>query len=853
MSGWKTRASWGLLVVAVAGICLGLSQGAAQEAATPAPQTLLPQDAVLYVNWAGHAGHQEAWEQTAAYEALYKSGLMPALSRAAKALVKTGGPEAELFSRVTDHVIAHGLSLAVSLSADAGPPQPVGVLVLHQAAEHEPELAKLLRENAGDELELDTQTIGGRAVNRAPLPDAPGFEFGWWTEGKHLVVVLGVAAVDVAIETAEGQNGRGNITKHRLWAKYRGAEADFAVTSVGWLDLQTLREMLGEMPLPAQTADGNPLTINRALKPLGLDGLDAVVGRSGYKGKAVWSESAVETHGPRRGLLALADQQPITLKDLPPLPAETAGFFACSLDWSKLYVDLTTMAREVAALGPPQVAQQVAGVIDNLPQILPIHPKDDLLDPLGNVTCIYGDSQQTLFGLGNGLAIKVDDADKLSSTLDEIAGVVAEQVEPRDFRVRKTEKHGVEIVTLEIGRGVFNPSYVIHDGWLNVGLFPQAAEAFALRADGKLPTWKPSGEVQEALSQMPEEFTSISVTDPRPTVQMLMSLTPIVFPAAQEALRGAGGRDRRDESPLPITLADLPPAELVAGPLFPNVSVSTVSDDGFHGTSRTSLPAFPFAGSGGGGSVATTGVLVGLLLPAVQQAREAARRTQSLNNLRQLGLALHNYHDTYNKLPAGTHSNEKLKPDKRLSWQASVLPYLEQQPLYQAIDFDQSWDSEANQRPARTTVPTFLNPGVPAGPRIALEGREGDYGATHYVGIAGLGKEAPMLPVTDKRAGMFGHDRATRLADVHDGLSNTLMVSEASDTFGPWAAGGKATIRAFTTKPYVNGPDGIGGPWNGGCQMLFGDGAARFISKDIDPSVLEALSTIRGGEVVGGF
>ncbi|HUG92080.1 MAG TPA: DUF1559 domain-containing protein, partial [Planctomycetaceae bacterium] len=616
--------------------------------------------------------------------------------------------------------------------------------------------------------------------------------------------------------------------------------------TVGWLDLQTLREMLGEMPLPAPAGDGEPLTINRALVPLGLDGLDAVVGRSGYKGKAVWSESALETHGPRRGLLALADQKAITLADLPPLPADNAGFFACSLDWSKLYDTLTTLAKDVAALGPPQARQQVAGVIDNLPQILPFHPRDDLFDSLGDVTCLYGDSRQTLFGLGIGLAIKVDDAEKLRRTLADIAGAVAEQTNPRDFQVRQTEKGGVEIVTLEIGRGMFNPSWVIHKGWLNVGLFPQAVEAFALRADGKLETWKPSGEVEESLSQLPKEFTSISVTDPRPTVQLLMSLAPIVFPAAQQALRSSGGGEGPERDPLPIALAELPPAELVARPLFPNVSVSTVGEDGFHSASRTSLPAIPFApGGGGGGSVATTGVLVALLLPAVQQAREAARRTQSKNNLRQIGLGLHNYHDVHGRFPQGTHANEKLKPDKRWSWQAEILPYLDQQALHRALDFDKAWDADGNRQWATQRLPVLTNPGVGEG--------GGEYGPTHYVGIAGVGKDAPTLPVTDRKAGMFGYNRATRLADIHDGTSYTLMASEASKDFGPWAAGGPSTIRAFTAKPYINGPDGIGGPFRGGCNMLFGDGSVRFIHEGIDAGVLEALSTIRGDEAVGDF
>ena len=118
---------------------------------------------------------------------------------------------------------------------------------------------------------------------------------------------------------------------------------------------------------------------------------------------------------------------------------------------------------------------------------------------------------------------------------------------------------------------------------------------------------------------------------------------------------------------------------------------------------------------------------------------------------------------------------------------------------------------------------------------------------------AGLGEDGPNLDVDDPQAGMFGYDRRTRFRDVLDGLSNTIMTSEASDEFGGWIQGGRATIRPFRQQPYINGPDGIGGPSPGGCNMGLGDGSVRFISQNIDPSVLEALTTIRGGEALGDF
>jgi hypothetical protein len=223
--------------------------------------------------------------------------------------------------------------------------------------------------------------------------------------------------------------------------------------------------------------------------------------------------------------------------------------------------------------------------------------------------------------------------------------------------------------------------------------------------------------------------------------------------------------------------------------------------------------------------------------------QEADRRIKSRNNLKQLLLAMRGYHEFNFMFPRGTHPNKELKPEKRLSWQADLMPYLEGVTIYELLDLNKSWDDQANRNALAAEWPVFINPGVG-------EAKREGYALTHYVGWGGLGGDGPLLSANDPRAGCFAYDRGTRITDIKDGLSNTAMVSESSNDYGSWAAGGPPTIRSLTKKPYVNGPDGIGGPYRSGCFVGFADMSVRFISKQIDPSVMEAMMTICGGEAI---
>jgi hypothetical protein len=871
MSSRQTFVGWGAVVAALALVCVSFSAGqeprpgarnraaagaAPQKAAAPAAggrdvATLLPADPVLYVGWDGEAAHREAWEKTAAYKSLYESGLVEIAQKMFAGLVpEQAGEQTELINAVAVVAQQEGISIAVTVPGAEGPPLPWGVAVLHGGAELEGQIGDAVRgltENgpaAGAEIQKEDRN--GRSVTVLRFPQFPPAEVGWWTDGGHLVIAVGVGAVNRAL--AVGAGSEGDLTDSRLWRAYRQGNQAFEAASIAWLDFEKLMGALGPIPVPFNGSNRPPVKIEELVRAAGLDGLRSIVMRSGFQGAATVSDVRVERSEKRSGLMALGDQKPITLKDLPPLPQGARGFMASSLDLAQAYDAIVGSVRNVVKLGTPEAQRQVEEALGQAREAIGLNVRTELLEPLGHVLCCYNDSAQGPLGLGLTVAISVDSADKVRTALDRLLERASRLAPPDQFNVRRTSKHGRQVVTLEIAGAAANPSFVVTDKWFVVAIVPQACETFLLRTDGKLPAWKPEGEIATALEGVPKEFTGLTVSDPRDTYRLIGGLAPIVLPivrrVAAEAQRQQGGEGNAAMAELAV--ADLPPAEVIAKPLFPNVSVSYVEGNTVVNHTRSSLPGFPFGDNGTVG-VATTAVAVALLLPAVQQAREAARRTQSKNNLKQIALALHNYHDTYGSFPAGTVETSAKEPDNRLSWMASVLPFVEQAPLFNQLDQKQPWDQGQNGQAANSRVAVFLHPSIPDSDPTAPA-------PTHYIGLAGIGEDGPELPVNDPKAGIFAYDRVTRMADIRDGTSNTVMTSEATaDSVGPWAQGGASTIRPLTEQPYINGPDGIGGPSAGGCHMGLADGSVRFVSENIDPTVMEALVTINGGEAIGAF
>ncbi|HWL09389.1 MAG TPA: DUF1559 domain-containing protein [Planctomicrobium sp.] len=302
--------------------------------------------------------------------------------------------------------------------------------------------------------------------------------------------------------------------------------------------------------------------------------------------------------------------------------------------------------------------------------------------------------------------------------------------------------------------------------------------------------------------------------------------------------------------------------------------------------------------------IAIIAILVALLLPAVQQAREAARRSQCKNNLKQLGLALHNYHDTYQMFPirsGGTHTGTHYN-DIRLSGMVGLLPYVDQSPLFQQISGSLTINTTtyppmgpfpwtADYTPWTAKIPAFLCPSA-GNNRLA-----DTIGDNHYFFCGGdsvdMGGRDNVNLGRNPR-GVFGYQMSSKIANITDGTSSTILMSErripvtttdlgntkygahatasacratatgasysSSSNLGGWVGSrwpdGGVTYAAFNTILPPNSPscyfagttnrdgdDGYhsaGSAHTGGAHVLMGDGAVRFVSDNIDSGNLGA-------------
>jgi prepilin-type processing-associated H-X9-DG protein len=225
--------------------------------------------------------------------------------------------------------------------------------------------------------------------------------------------------------------------------------------------------------------------------------------------------------------------------------------------------------------------------------------------------------------------------------------------------------------------------------------------------------------------------------------------------------------------------------------------------------------------------VLAVAVAVALLLPALYTPHIVARRAACQYNLKQIGLALFNYEQVNRCFPPSVFTDDRGQP--MMSWRVAILPYLEQQPLYEQYDLKQAWDSPRNRALGKVSLVCFQCPSDPDATANPTE--------TNYVRIVGK----------DTAGGT--PNEAVKISDITDGTSKTIMAVEVSGLHINWEEPRDVAVEEFMEMV----AKGRASHHSGGFNALMADGSVRFIKNTIAPKTLRSLLLRNDGQPVGDY
>ncbi len=776
------------------------------------------EDLVAFFEFDGLDAHAARWRQSAAYKVLTetKTGALIAdlLGQGLQAAVDAapGGrmPTGAQLARVLEAIPRDGFVVGV---AGRPPAEPHLVLAVRGGAQGEVReaLDLLVKGKPRQKAGRAVSTLGGKGDAATVC----------WFEGNDLVVTT-ERDVERIAAVIDGKSP--SALTHPIRAELVRPDKDFEAVARGFLDVGALPKM----PPRAVAA--------------GLDGLKRVELRWGFQDDALLTVLDVVAPAPRRGLLTLLDQPTFDKGSLPPLPAGLTGFTVGSIDLAKTF---DAVDADLKKAGGPGAAPG-GGAADLARKV-----RRDLLPHLGPKVAFYStpdpnaaaNPMLAMMAPFNGLTLtfQTDDPAALGKALGPLIdqanqALKAPRKPPRPDgptpEVRKTGdtplRYEVDLPPGSVPPGPLaslRPTLIVGETQVVLAAQPRPAEsAVALAGTGGTPDarWRPTGAFEPMARRLPANLILLNVSDPRTSLPAIVASLPALVPFLNATIARAAQQRPQAGAPnrpfaLKIDPEQVPTAAELTERLFPASFAVSVDRRGLRAVSREPVPSLT--------SPATAGVMVGLLLPAVQAAREAARRAQCVNNEKQIALAMLNYHAANDSLPPAAVKDKAGKP--LLSWRVAILPYIEQQALYKEFHLDEPWDGPHNKALIASMPPIYACPSRPA--------TAGAPGMTSYRVFAG-------------KATAFPPGRAVKFADVTDGISQTLMVVETRDGV-PWTKPEDLEFAADADPP--KGPFfGAGSFHTGGFAAAMLDGSVRFLKNSIRPETFRALITRDGGEVI---
>lgn len=804
-------------------------------------------DLVVYAEFDGLDAHSAAWKKTAAYKLLTETTTGVMLESMGVQLLDRmlaasppheKKPTGEEMVAVATHLIHSGFAFGINRRAGEPKPYSIGVVIRGGAAgPARPLFARLIDSASGPNAKPEPVTKpGDRRVISVAAPNGAGFA--WWTEQDDLAMSLVKPSnVDAMIDALDGRVP--NATENPIRAGLAKIADGFEPVGLAYFDMAALPF------LPPQAAT------------LGLDRVKRLDYRWGFQDDALMTVTRLVAPSPRSGVLAMLDQPTFTAKTLPPIPSGVNGFTAYSFDPDRFYDLLATLSRAA----DPKSRKAFADGEAMFRQVTGQRLREDVLKHIGPRMTLYTVPTRgnlptnALTGFASGLLhvpkttlmIEIRDREGFARSFDALAaraneliraqaaGNDPERAKGLGFLPLKGDIKGYVVATppaaFPIPAGM-RPTIILGEKYLVLGTTPAVAKA-ALAVESKTAD-AADGALAKAIGRLPKDLVFVSIVDTRESLLpdvvanlpgLVGMLSSMNGPNPLARLRGfgppqsfnlsrPGGRGLR----VRIDPEEIPSPDDLRPFLFPATYAMVADDEGFRFITRESFPSI--------NPTTALPLAAAVALPGVTSARSAAMRSQSINDMKQIGLAIHNHVSANNTIP-GPIRDKNGKP--LLSWRVAILPFLEQAPLFNEFHLDEPWDSPHN----RTLLDRM--PQVYAIPNSSTEP-----GKTFYRSFSG---PRTLFDPSMKDGINFAH--------ITDGTSNTLALVEARQAVEWTRPDNEIPFdeKEPTGKPLL---EQLGGHFPGGFNALMLDGSVRFLKETVNPIVLKALVTRDGGEVISG-
>ncbi|MBL8889256.1 MAG: DUF1559 domain-containing protein [Planctomycetaceae bacterium] len=552
------------------------------------------------------------------------------------------------------------------------------------------------------------------------------------------------------------------------------------------------------------------------VRSLGLERLQSIETVDGFAQQHRINRVQVNLEPGTGGVWSLFDGPGLSARDLRQLPSDTLFCYSVAMDLPK---SLQYFEQFITQIDGPD-SNPISEFYEEVYEETGVDIEAEILEPLGHAWTFHNAAADGWFS-GLALSVSIQDQATFSKGLSKLVDSYRRETEqdPQMGKITERKLGDLTISSLSFPTGPIPvmPSWTIHNGQLVVTLFPDTIPAIVRQPETNLV--ESSAEIQEILAGdgSTEAVLMFSYVDMQRQFEIIYPYAQMLLAMGSNATRSLGSSEAEMFDELLNGLM-LPPSRVIHRHLLPTISTVKRNSQGIRFESRTTFPTVDVT------VMAPVGV--GLLLPAVQQARVAARRAQSANNLKQIALAVLNYESAYRKFPAAYNQSEDNKP--LLSWRVHILPYIEQGNLYEQFHLDEPWDSPHNLALLELMPETYRGPQSQAAP-----------GYTVYLGSSG--KDAALgLPT---QTGQASAASGQRISAIVDGMSNTILAVEVSDEMAvPWTKP-DSEIDFQACEPWR-----FYGQFPGGVNVAFCDASVRFLSY-MEDSAWKIFLQINDGEV----